>query len=137
MKLQSPPRISETNVSFNLPLRVYSKAAEFLAVVRARDDRLRTPAEEPRKWSESKVTIEVKVVSEFHRDPAYDGDLHRADMAWAKHAAGCGMTLEQIKAELLAGRDLGKKGNRRRQIEYAERTARKAVEQLEPKRARR
>jgi hypothetical protein len=58
-------------------------------------------------------------------------------MAWAKHAAGCGMTLEQIKAELLAGRDLGKKGNRRRQIEYAERTARKAVEQLEPKRARR
>jgi hypothetical protein len=35
----------------------------------------------------------------FHGDPVYGGDLHRADMAWAKHAAGCGMTLEQIKEE--------------------------------------
>jgi len=34
-----------------------------------------------------------------------------------------------VRFELLDGRDLGKKGNRRRQIEYAERTARKAVEQ--------
>ena len=50
-------------------------------------------------------------------------------MAWAKHAARCGMTLEQIKAELLDGRDLGKKGRRKRQLEYAERTARKAVDQ--------
>jgi len=36
----------------------------------------------------------------FHGDPVYGGDLHQADMAWAKHAAGCGMTLEQIKDEL-------------------------------------
>jgi hypothetical protein len=34
-------------------------------------------------------------------------------LAWAKHTAGGGMTLEQIKAELLDGRDLGKQGNRR------------------------
>jgi hypothetical protein len=52
-------------------------------------------------------------------------------MAWAKHAAGCGLTLEQIKMELLDGRDLGKKGSRKRQIEYAERTARKAIEQFD------
>jgi hypothetical protein len=32
-------------------------------------------------------------------------------MASAKHGAGCGMTLEQIKAELLDGRDLDRKGN--------------------------
>jgi hypothetical protein len=37
--------------------------------------------------------------------------------AWAKHAAGCGLTLEQIKGEMLNGRDLGKKGSRRRQVE--------------------
>jgi hypothetical protein len=43
-----------------------------------------------------------------------------------KHAAGCGMTLEQIKAELF-GRDLGKKSNRRHQVEYAERTAERAL----------
>jgi hypothetical protein len=57
--------------------------------------------------------------------------LHRADMAWARHAAGSGLTLEQIKAELLNGCDLGKKGSRKRQLEYAERTARKAIEQLD------
>jgi hypothetical protein len=51
-------------------------------------------------------------------------------MAWAKHAAGCGLTLEQIKDELLEGRDLSKKGSSKRQIDYAERTARKAIEQL-------
>jgi len=52
-------------------------------------------------------------------------------MAWSKHAAGCGLTLEQIKEELLNGRDLGKKGSRKRQVEYAERTARKAMEQMQ------
>ncbi len=51
-------------------------------------------------------------------------------MAWAKHAAGRGLTLEQIKEALLDGRDLSKKGNRKRQLEYAERTARKAIEQM-------
>jgi hypothetical protein len=50
-------------------------------------------------------------------------------MAWAKHAAGCGLTLEQIRDELLNGRDLSKKGNRKRQVEYADRTASKAIEE--------
>jgi len=58
------------------------------------------------------------------------GDLHWADMAWARHAAGCGLTLDQIKDELLGGRDLSKKGSRKRQLEYAERTARKAIDQI-------
>jgi hypothetical protein len=52
-------------------------------------------------------------------------------MAWAKHASGCGPTVKQIKDELLNGRDLSRKGNQKRQIEYVERTARKAIEQLE------
>jgi hypothetical protein len=52
-------------------------------------------------------------------------------MAWAKHAAGCGLTVEQIMDELLIGRDLSKKGSRKRQLEYVERTARKALEQVQ------
>lgn len=36
--------------------------------------------------------------------------------------------LEQSKGELFNGRDLSKKGSRRRQVEYAERMARKASE---------
>jgi hypothetical protein len=51
-------------------------------------------------------------------------------MAWAKHAAAYGLTLEQIKSELFNGRELSKKGSRRRQLEYAERTARKAIDQV-------
>src|SRR6516165_4849239 len=40
------------------------------------------------------------------------------------------VVLEEIKDELLEGRDLSKKGSHKRQLEYAERTARKAIEQL-------
>jgi hypothetical protein len=38
-----------------------------------------------------------------------------------------GLTTEQIKDELLNGRDLSKKGNLKRQVEYASRTAQKAT----------
>jgi hypothetical protein len=51
-------------------------------------------------------------------------------MEWAKHAAGCGLTLEQIRDELLNGRDLNKKGNRKRQIKYVERTACEALDSV-------
>jgi hypothetical protein len=51
-------------------------------------------------------------------------------LAWAKHAAGCGLTFEQIKDELLSSRDLSKKGNRARQLEYVGRTAAKAFQSL-------
>jgi hypothetical protein len=49
-------------------------------------------------------------------------------MAWAIHAASCGLTLEQIRDELLNSRDLSKKGNLKRRVEYASRTAQKALE---------
>ena len=111
--------------------RVYSMAAEFLAGIGSGSDGETGQSEQPRKrLRRRRERVGVKPLEEFHADPAYGGDLHRADMAWAKHAAGSGLTLEQIKDELLNGRDLGKKGNRKRQLEYAERTARKAIEQF-------
>ncbi len=111
--------------------RVYSKAAEFLAGIRALGDSESERGEDLHKRRRRRrVHVGVKPLAEFHADPAYGGDLHRADMAWAKHAAGSGLTPEQIKDELLNGRDLSKKGNRKRQVEYAERTARKAIEQM-------
>ena len=92
--------------------RVYSKTAEFLAGIRASGDGREMQAEEPRKRDRRKGKVEVRALNKFHADPLYGGDLHRADMAWAKHAAGRGLTLEQIKDQLLIGRDLRKKGNR-------------------------
>src|SRR6266849_868654 len=109
--------------------RVYSKAGEFLAAIRASDDARWMQAEEPKRVRR-KGKVGVRALNEFHADPLYGGDLHRSDMAWAKHAAGCGFTLEQIMDELLNGRDLSKKGSRKRQLEYAERTARKATSEL-------
>jgi hypothetical protein len=112
--------------------RVYSRAAEFLAGITKNDSRETMQGEEPRtRQRRRRERVGVKALKEFHADPIYVGDLHRADLAWAKHAAGCGLTLEQIKDELLNGRDLSKKGNRKRQVEYAERTAHKALEQMQ------
>jgi hypothetical protein len=78
-------------------------------------------SEQSRRRQRRKDRVEVRPLEEFHDDVIYAGDLHLADMAWAKHAA-LRMTLEQIRDELLNGRDLRKKGNRKRQIEYVMRT---------------
>jgi hypothetical protein len=69
----------------------------------------------------------IRALGEFHRDPRYAGDLHRADMAWAVHAAGRGVPHEEITAAISRGRDLSKKGGLRQQLEYAARTAGKAL----------
>ena len=44
-------------------------------------------------------------------------------MAWAKYGAEGGLTLKQIQDELLNDRDLCKKGSRKHQVKYPERTA--------------
>jgi hypothetical protein len=61
--------------------RVYSKAAEFLAGIRASGDGREMQAEEPRKRDRRKGKVEVRALNDFHADPLYGGDLHRADMA--------------------------------------------------------
>jgi RepB DNA-primase from phage plasmid len=113
--------------------RVYSRAAEFRVRISEDEQHQRETVKgeqqhtTPRRRTER---VGVKALKEFHDDAIYAGDLHRADMAWAKHAAGCGLTLEQIKAELLNGRDLSKKGDHKRQVEYVTRTAEKALRGL-------
>jgi hypothetical protein len=73
----------------------------------------------------------VRPLSEFHLDPRYDRDLHRADMAWALHAASRGLSEQRIRDEILRARDLSKKGRLQRQVSYAERTATKALKTVE------
>ena len=67
-------------------------------------------------------------MTSFHTDSRYAGDLHRADMAWAVHAAARGLSREQIEYEILNNRDLSKKGPPLRRLAYAVRTARKAID---------
>jgi RepB DNA-primase from phage plasmid len=73
----------------------------------------------------------IKPLAEFHDDPRYDEDLHRADLAWARHAAAMGLSDSEIRAAIMEARDLAKKGSIKRQREYAERTAGKAMKQTE------
>ena len=71
----------------------------------------------------------IKPLAEFHSDAHYNGDLHRADLAWARHAAAMGLSASEIRAVIMEARDLAKKGGAKRQHEYVERTAGKAIRQ--------
>ena len=51
-------------------------------------------------------------------------------MAWAIYAARHGVSATEITAAICGARDLSKKGGRRRQFAYAERTAAKAISNL-------
>jgi len=75
---------------------------------------------------------DVRSLSDFHGDPRYSRDFHRADMAWALHAARRGLSEQQIRDEILHARDVSKKGGPERQLNYARRTAIKAVSTREP-----
>ena len=72
-------------------------------------------------------TPAARTITSFYADSHYGGDLHRADMAWALHAAARGLSQVQIEHEILNGRDLSKKGPPLRRLAYAMRTATKAI----------
>lgn len=105
---------------------VYSAAADFLpqmtAVAAEMRRKLEVAGERRLQFDEA-----IRPLANFHADPRYGGDLHRADMAWALHAASRGLTKEQIRDAILNARDLSKKGHPPRQRDYAKRTAIKAI----------
>jgi hypothetical protein len=106
---------------------VYSAAKEFLLEVEAlkREHLSRRETRElARPWQ---TDAPVRSITSFHADPRYGGDLHRADMAWAVHAAARGLSREQIEQDILNSRDLSKKGPPLRRLAYAMRTASKAI----------
>ena len=108
--------------------RVYTQAPDFLRTVRAEMER--EAGEFQTAEGEGVEERGLRPLAEFHGDARYGGDFHRADMAWAKHAAGYGLTAEEIRDTILGARDLSHKGGHKRQREYAERTAEKAVRQM-------
>jgi hypothetical protein len=112
---------------------VYRRAPAFIAEVRtAMAEMAAMEADEGDGAGRgAPVMPSLKPLEEFHRDPRYGGDLHRADLAWARHAAGLGLSAAAIRRAIMEARDLSKKGNLKRQREYAERTAGKAVRQAE------
>jgi hypothetical protein len=113
--------------------QVYRHAASFIAEVRAAmaNEAAIAKAGNNGVGQGAQPPPPLKRLAEFHGDPRYGGDLHRADMAWARHAAATGLSASEIRMEILRGRDLSKKGDVKRQRDYAERTAGKALRQAE------
>ncbi len=106
--------------------RIYRSAGGFMEAIA--ESACVAEAERRRYSPRAAVDISsLRPLADFHTDPRYGGDLHRADMAWALYAASHGLSESEIETEILHARDLSKKGGFRRQIEYARRTAEKAV----------
>jgi len=110
---------------------IYRSAGEFVKTVAESASGI-TEETRPRPERPTSSRTDLRPLADFHADPRYGGDLHRADMAWALHAASRGLSEEEIEAEILHARDLSKKGGLRRQMEYARRTAAKAITRTQP-----
>jgi len=112
--------------------RIYDAAREFLGEVKS----LAMKADDQRATRTNHLSTlnpnPIRPISEFHGEPRYHSDLHRADMAWALHAASQGLSEQEIRDEILQARDLSKKGRIGRQVDYAERTANKALRTVDP-----
>ncbi len=75
--------------------QVYSRAPAFVAEVRAATatEGLRESGDAGEAAGQgAQEAPPLRPLDEFHRDPRYGGDLHRADMAWARHAAAMGLS---------------------------------------------
>jgi hypothetical protein len=107
--------------------KAYDAAHEFLEEVKSLGEKLAADRATRTTYQSSSNDNSLRPLAEFHADPRYDSDLHRADMAWALHAASSGLSKKQISNEILHARDLSKKGGPARQFDYAWRTASKAT----------
>jgi hypothetical protein len=114
--------------------QVYRQAPVFIAEVRAAlagEGATVGGGDEGRAGEGAPELPPIKPLTEFHDDPRYSGDLHRADLAWARHAADMGLSASEIRVTIMEARDLAKKGSATRQREYVERTAGKAIRQAD------
>jgi hypothetical protein len=73
---------------------------------------------------------ELKSIAEFRANVRYGGDGTRIDLAYAVYALSHGASRGEVAAAIWS-RDLSHKGNERRQIEYVERTIKKAFATVE------
>lgn len=112
--------------------RTYTAAREFLEDVKSLAHKASAESSTRRMRRASSDDDSVRSLSDFHADPRYCGDFHRADMAWALHATSRGLPEQQIRDEILHARDLSKKGGPERQLNYARRTAIKAITIAQP-----
>jgi hypothetical protein len=104
---------------------VYSEARQFI-------EKVKTDLEKERaarvRWVYSPKRIEsssLKSINSFRSNPVYGGDWTRVDLAYAIYALSRGVPESEVEA-VIGSRDLSHKGDEKRQVQYVERTLRKA-----------
>jgi hypothetical protein len=109
---------------------IYSKATKFLAGIRnGSEERAGRTRSQKRRRRHARWSIRLER-SKSSRPIRATAAIFTG-LTWrVTNAPGRGLTLEQIRDELLNERDLSKKSSRKRQLECAERTVRKAIEQV-------
>jgi hypothetical protein len=74
-------------------------------------------------------TTALRTIEQFHADPRYQGDLSRADFAYAIYAHSHNIS-EQTIIDNILQRDMRKKGDQRAQRRYAKYTSARALKQV-------
>jgi hypothetical protein len=123
--------LSKLNIRLKLALEMFVRSTRSTRCWAVGLDQLDRGGVEDRVGQGAPDLPPIKPLTEFYDDPRYGGDLHRADLARARHAADMGLSAREIRAALMEARELAKEGSIKRQREYAERTAGKAMRQTE------
>jgi len=115
------------------------ESEELVATVRARLERERADRMRLEALFHTRAAKQtegpLKDIEAFRKDPRYDGDGTRVDLAYAVYAVARGVNVQVVRAALRS-RDLSHKGNEKRQSDYVERTVRKALVSVEQGRGR-
>ena len=113
---------------------IYDQAREFVASVEERVEKARMEFERRReqfhKDRHSSANGPLRTIEDFRRDPRYQADGNRIDLAYAIYAISHGVP-EEVVRHAIASRDLRKKGTPDRQMGYIERTVRKALQTVD------
>lgn len=111
--------------------RVYAQAESFVAGVTRKLEVARVEAERRRRTvlPVHGTPVHLKNIGDFRQVHAYAGDGNRIDLAYAVYALSHGVPEPEVRAAI-ATRDLSHKGDERRQLDYINRTVKKAYERI-------
>jgi hypothetical protein len=111
--------------------QVYGQADNFVNTVKQKLEAEKIEAERRRRAVLEVRTMpaHLKNIEDFRQAPIYAGDGNRIDLAYAVYALSHGVPEQEVRAAI-ASRDLSHKGNERRQLDYVNRTIKKAYERI-------
>ncbi len=113
---------------------IYERAEEFVSEVETAVEKARVDSERRResvrRRGGSQNAGAVKGIEEFRLDSRYKSDGSRIDLAYAVHALSHGVSEDDVR-RAIGSRNLTKKGSPERQLDYIDRTLRKAAEAIQ------